>query len=136
MQKAYEWADVQILFDGGTVPVVGTKKIAYTAERDHQNIHGKGAAPVEYIKGQKNFSGDVTLLQSAVEALQSVIPAGKDITDMVYNLTVSYAPEGGQVKTDRLEAVRFTSVPKDIGADNPYMEINMPMVIGNIKYNI
>lgn len=136
MQKAYEWADVQILFDGGTTPVIGVKQIAYTSDRGHQNLHGKGAKPVEYIKGQKDYSGSITLLQSALEALQSVIPAGKDVADSVYNLTVSYAPEGGQAKTDRLEAVRFTSVPKDIGTDNPSMSINLGMVIGNIKYNV
>lgn len=136
MNVAYSWPDVNILFDGGTIPVVGTTAIEYNVERDHQNLHGRGAEPVEIMKGVKNYSGSMGFLQSAIEALQSVIPAGKDITDMTYNLTVAYAPEGGQVKVDRLEGVRFTSVPKAIGVDTPAMRPNCPFVAAKIKFNV
>lgn len=133
---AISWPDVQLLADGGTTPIIGTVGVEYSVEREHQNLHGRGADPVEMVKGTKNYSGTFTFLQSAIEALQAVIPAGKDITDLTYNFTVAYAPEGGQVKVDRLEAVRFTSVPKGISTTNPSMEIAMPFVAGKIKYNV
>lgn len=130
------WPDVQLLFDGGTTPVIGVVAVAYTVNREQINLHGKGADPVGMAKGVKNYDGQFTFLQSAIEALQAVIPPGRDITDMTYNLTVAYAPEGGTPVIDRLEGVRFTSVPKNIGTTNPAMEIAMPCVIGKIKFNV
>lgn len=134
--NAYAWEDVRVLLDGTTVPLVGIIAIDYTAEKNHFNIHGAGADPVELGRGVKTYSGSLTLLQSAVEAMQATILAGKDITDLVYNITVAYAPAGAASKTDRLLAVRFTSVPKGLGTQNPTMEINLPMVIGKINYNV
>lgn len=135
--NAYAHEDVKILFDGSVIPLVGYTNIEYTTEKNHYNIHGAGDSPVEMGRGLKNFSGSITLLQSALHALQSAITTpGKDITNVVYNLTVAYAPEGGTPSIDRLVAVRFTSVPKGIGTQNPHMEITLPMVIGEIKYNV
>lgn len=134
--NAYAWEDVKVLLDGTTVPLIGIVAIDYQATKNHFNIHGAGADPVELGRGMKDYSGSMTLLQSAVEAMQQAIPAGRDITDVVFNITVAYAPEGAAAKTDRLVAVRFTSVPKGIGTQNPTMEVVMPMVIGKINYNI
>lgn len=136
MDNAYSWPDVQLLADGGTTPIVGVKAVEYTTEREHLNLHGAGHKPVEMAKGASNYSGSFTFLQSAIEALQAVLAPGQSITDAVYNFTVAYAPELGPAKADRLVAVRFTSVPKGIGTDNPAMEVVMPFIAGEIKYNV
>lgn len=134
--NAYAWEDVKVLIDGTVIPLVGIKSIEYTTEKNHYNIHGAGDSPVELGRGLKNHNGSITLLQSALEALQAALNPGEDVTKPVYNFTVAYAPEGASAKVDRLVACRFTSVPKAIGHDNTHMEITLPMVIGEIKYNV
>lgn len=134
--NAYSWEDVKLLFDGTTVPLIGVFDIRYSTTREHLNIHGAGAKPVEVAKGKKDFNGSIGLLQSALTALQATVPAGKDLTDLTYGLVVSYAPESGAPSTDKLIYVRFGEIPKGLGVDDPYMRITLPMIIGDIKYNV
>lgn len=134
--ESYVWEDCRIVFDGTVVPIDGTFDIRYSTTREHMNVHGRGSKPVEIARGKKDFSGSIGLLQSALTALQAVVPAGKDITDLVYGITIAFAPEAGVPTVDKLVSVRFTEIPKGMGSDDVYMRITLPMVIGDIKYNV
>jgi len=134
--ESYVWEDCKVLFDGATLPIDGAFDIRYTTTREHMNVHGRGSKPVEIARGKKDFSGSLGLLQSSLTALQMAVPPGKDITDLVFAIIVAYAPELGVPSVDRLVSVRFTEIAKGMGSDDPYMKITLPMVIGDIKYNV
>ena len=132
--KEYSFADISLNLLGRDV--VGLKGIKYNTTRDHQNVIGKGGRPVAMSRGQKNFEGTLTLTQSEVELIQEGLAPGKDLTDLPpFPIVVSYAPEGGVLKTDILEKCRFRGTPKGMSSDDADAPVEMELAIFNIKYN-
>lgn len=133
----YGWINLNVFISGGpAIPVRGITDIKYTTEREHANIYGRGHKPVAKGLGKKQFSGELTLLQSEVEELQKSLPAGFDLTDKDVDITVNYEGEDGSMVTDQLVGVRFGSVPKGMGVDTTYMPVTIPLTILDIRYNI
>ncbi len=133
----YSWEDVKVIIPGNPIPVQGIVEINYNTKKEHKNIYGKGDEPVAMGRGKKEFSGDITLLQSELEGLQSTLPPGKDITNLPAGIiTMAYAPEGGKATVDQLLFVRFTEIPKGMKTGDANMEIKIPIAIGKILYNV
>jgi hypothetical protein len=130
----YAWEDIQIVIEGKLQPIRGIKAIEYTRKRNHTNIYGAGSKPVAVGRGQVEDSGSITLLQSEVEAMQR--SWGGDITRKVFGVTVAYAPEGGQEVTDQLLLCRITELKKGMKQGDGNMEVELPLIIGDIKYGI
>lgn len=132
----YSWEDIQVILPGKALPVDGVTGIEYTVKKEHTNIYGRGDKPIATGRGKKEYSGSLSILQSELEALQASLAAGKDITDMApFQITVAYAPEGGVIKTDILKSVRFGEVKKGMKSGDPNMEIQIPLIIGDIVFN-
>jgi len=63
---------------------------------------------------------------------------GTDPTDIrPFQIVVAYAPvEGGVITTDLLDDVEFLELEKTIKTEDLNMEIELPLIIGEVKYNI
>jgi len=119
------------------LPIEGAAEIEYNTKREHVNVYARGSKPVAMGRGKTEFSGKLTLLQSEVESLQKSLPAGKNLTDMApFNITVAFAPEGGVIVVDQLIKCRFMEVPKGMKTGDTHKEIEMPLAIGDIQYNV
>lgn len=133
----YSWEDIQVVLPGSSAPVEGVTAIEYTDKKDHVNIYGRGGKPIAMGRGKHEFSGSVKILQSQFEAMQQALPKGRSLTQLsAFNITVSYAPEGGAVKTDLLKSYRFGELKKGMKTGDPNMEIELALVIGDIAYNV
>jgi hypothetical protein len=134
----YGWVDVRVILPGSTVPVDGVIGIKYKLKREKKNIKGRGGKVVARGRGSKDYEGSITVLQSVFEAIQAGVAAGKDITDIApFTITVSYAMEGGgTVKTDRLTYTEFTDVEKGMKEGDMNAEIEIPLMIGEIEFNV
>lgn len=134
--QEYAWEDVQIVMLGR--PVIGVVEISYKTAREKKNIMGRGSRPVARGRGPKNYEGKIKLLQSELEALQRGLKKGTDPTDIrPFQIVVAYAPvEGGVITTDLLDDVEFLELEKTIKTEDLNMEIELPLIIGEVKYNI
>jgi hypothetical protein len=136
-KNEYAWEDINIVIKNKVVE--GIQGIEYTTQKEHFDIMGRGEDPVALGKGQKGYSGQMTLLQSEVEALQKLMPAGKDITNMApFTITVGYTPDdaAAQATFDQLTSVRITEIKKAYKNTDGFMVCDIPLKIGKINYNI
>lgn len=132
----YAWEDITIvMFDR---IINGITDLKYKTKREQVEIYGRGAIPVALGKSKKEFEGSITLLQSEVEALQRSLTTSKDLTDIqAFDITISYIPEGSlQSVTDILKDCRFTEFEKGMKTGDTHREIELPLRIGNIVYNV
>jgi len=133
----YGWVDVKVILPGKSVPVDGITAIRYKVKREKKNIRGRGSRPVARGRGMKDYEGGITLLQSEVEALQRSVGPGKDLTDIApFTITVAYAMEGGPITTDHLVFTEFTEYEKGLKEGDFNMEIELPLMIGDIEYDV
>ena len=105
--KLYDWADIVVAIAG--VPVTGIVGIDYSDKQEIQQKYGAGRYPVGYAKGRITCTAKLVLYQEEVEAMQSVAPNGRLQDIAPFNITVSYMPNSGVVKTDKLRNCIFTN---------------------------
>jgi hypothetical protein len=133
----YGWIDVQVVIVGKTTPVEGITAFEYGSKQEKVNIYGRGKHPVSRGRGKVESNGKVTLLQSEFEALVLAVTGEKDpLAIPPFAMTVSYAPEGGKITTDKLYACEFTEWKKGMKTGDPNQEIELPMIIGRIKQGV
>src|SRR6185436_13983718 len=109
----YSFGDMQVVLPGRTVPVDGVIAIEYGSKQEKKIIHGRGYDGVAIGKGSKDSSGSLTMLQSDFEAMCESIAGEKDPLNIpLFDITVSYAPEGGVVTTDKLIGCSFSEWKK------------------------
>lgn len=136
--REYAWEDIQILFEGNSEPIDEVTAVEYKSTREFKKVWGRGKDPIRLQPGKKDYDASVTILQSALEALQQNANKGEDLTDLPpFSIAVSYTPEeGGTVVTDVLKHVRVKEVSKTMKAGDTHMEVKLPLVIGKIDYNV
>jgi len=130
----YAWEDIEVNILGRIIE--GIVEVEYTTEKEHLNIYGRGAKPVSMGRGRESYSGKLVVLQSEHEAIQSSLPRGSKVTDLVFPITVSYAPAGGAKTTDILKYCRISKVTKGMKEGDGNMTIEYPLMIGDIDYNV
>lgn len=131
--RQFSWEEVSVVINGKLLE--GIQGIDYTTKRDHFNIKGRGAENNSTARGQKDYSGKLTILQSEVEALQLALPPGKDLTDIEFDTTVGYVPEtAGAAIFDKLLGCRIEEVTKAYKNSDGFMVIDLPMKIFKIFY--
>ena len=125
--REYEYADITLVLGGKDI--TGIRGLAYSAEQAKEAIYGKGSEPVSIQKGNRSYSGTLTLLQSELETL---ILNSKDasILSLQLDAVVCYGnPGNGDVMiTDVLQGVQFTKEPKGLKQGDKFMEIALPFI--------
>jgi len=132
--KQYNWADVEIWLLGKKI--AGARGIKYKISQEKEVIYGAGNQPMGIGKGNKSYEGEITLLQSEVEALtlSAMAAGGDDITDLSeMNVIINYAPKNGALTTDILQNVAFTEMEKGMNQNDKFAEISLPFIALGIK---
>jgi hypothetical protein len=133
----YAWEDIEIVADGNPVPLVGVTGIEYISRKEHTNVYGRGAKPIAVARGREEFEGKITMLQSQLEAWQRTMPKGRSLTKKTpFNIAVAYAPENGVITVDQLVYCRIGEVSKTFTNEDGNMVVELPLAIGEIKYNV
>lgn len=133
--KEYGWIDIRIALLGR--PVAGITGIEYGGKQEKKNVYGTGSKPIARVKGAKTYEGKINLLQSELQAIQQSVGRGKELTDIgMFDITVSYIPDDltGVIITDTLLDCEFTEVKKASKAGDTNMEVELPLIIGDINY--
>jgi hypothetical protein len=78
------------------------------------------------MAGNKGYPGTLTLLESAITALEQASPT-KSLLDISVNITVSYS-KNGQIYTDIIGPVRFSKVTKGMKQGDKFAEHDLPFM--------
>lgn len=134
--EEYGFIDLQVVMFGR--PIIGLRGIRYRESQEKGNVHGAGKKPIARTRGQVNFEGELRILHSELRAILQSEGNGKSILSIrPFDITCTYAPEtGGVISTDTLKYVEFMECEVDLNNGDQFTEITLPIIIGDIKFNV
>lgn len=132
----YSWSDVEIVILGRKI--TGARGLKLKASQEKEYIRASGNKPKGYGYGDKSYEGEITVLQSELEALLEAAGKGNDITDIHgANIVCSFVPEeGGRIKTHIAENIEFTDFELGLKTGDKFAEIPLPFKSLEIKFNV
>jgi len=133
--EEYGWNDIQIVVLGR--PIVGARGIRYKETQEKQNVHGAGSKPIARTRGAKNYEGSLTILLSELRALLQSLGNGAGVTSIrPFDIVVAYAPSvSDTITTDRLVYCEFTECEVNVEQGDQEIEVELPLIIGDIEWN-
>ena len=136
--EEYGFIDIQVVMLGR--PIIGLRGIRYKEMQEKSNVHGAGAKPIARARGQKNYEGTVRVLFSELRALLQSAgnPVRMGITGIrPFDIMVVYAPDVSSViSSDRLVYCEFLECEVDWNNGDQFAEIELPIVIGEVEFNV
>ena len=128
----YSWADIVFAING--VPVTGITAIEYGDSQDVVNKYGAGRHPVGRAKGRITPSAKITMYQEEVEAIQSQAPNGRIQDIAPFDITVTYLPDSGIIKTDKIRNVQFTANSRKWKEGGTGQEVELELIPSHIEW--
>jgi len=124
----YSWANAQIVLLG--VVITRIHGVKFSVKKEKEYLFGRGDQPHAIQHGNKTYEGELTLLQSHTERLQSHLALDEDLTDLQpFDITVSFVKRGErQISTYILKGAEFTEDPREIKQGDKMMEITLPIL--------
>lgn len=134
--EEYGWNDLTVQLLGR--PVIGLRGVKYGQEQDKQNVYGKGKRPIARARGQVTYEGEIKVLLSELRALLQSEGNGRSLVGIrPFDVVVVYAAEaGGALTTDILKYCEFTKAEIDLNQGDAFVEITLPIIIGDIEWNV
>lgn len=97
--REYEWADVNVVI-GGRI-VTGIRSVKYKESKEKEVLYGKGNKPQGIQHGNYSYDGEVTILQSELQALETAAKAAgvSSILELSMEIVVSYVDPGREASS-------------------------------------
>lgn len=130
--KLYDWADIVTTIAG--VPVTGIVAIEYSDDQEVEVKYGAGRYPVGYGKGRIKPTAKITLYQEEVEAIQAQSANGRLQDIAPFNINVTYMPDSGIVKTDKLRNCMFKNNKRDWKEGDTGKTVELDLLLSNIDW--
>lgn len=128
----YSWADIVAAISG--VPLTGITGIEYGDSQDVVNKYGAGRHPVGRAKGRITPTAKIILYQEEVEAIQAQSPNGR-IQDLApFDITVTYLPDSGIIKTDKIRNVQCSGNSRKWKEGDTGQEVELELVPSHIEW--
>ena len=128
----YSWADIVATISG--VPLTGITAIEYGDSQDVVNKYGAGRHPVGRAKGRITPSAKITLYQEEVESIQAQAPNGRIQDIAPFDITVTYLPDSGIIRTDKIRNVQFSSNSRKWKEGDTGQEVELELVPSHIEW--
>jgi hypothetical protein len=129
--REYEWADITLVLGGRDV--TGIRAIKYSEAIEREALYAKGRYPHGIQSGNVAYEGEITLLQSELEAL--VLAGGGSIINLRgLGGIVSYGDltNGDAPSVDAIENLYFTKSEKELKQGDKFMEVKLPFICTRI----
>ncbi len=133
--RQYEWADVNLNLGGRDV--TGVRGVKYSEKIEREALFAKGRYPHSIQSGNVTIEGEITLLQSEMEAL---IKAGNGSLLNLKGLTctISYGDlaDANTLINDQISGLYFTESPKELKQGDKNMEITLPFIATRLDHQV
>lgn len=130
--REYEWADITLLLGG--VDITGIRGIKYKEEIEREHLHAKGRNAHSIQSGNVTVSGEITLLQSELDAL--IKQGNGSIIGLALDAEINYGNPPSVPTTDRVLGIRFTEYEKGMDQNDKFMEITLPFLALKVQNNV
>lgn len=127
--RQYEWADLTVILGGKDL--TGIRGVKYSEKAEKEAVFAKGRHAHSIQTGNVTVEGEITVLQSELEALE--IAGGGSILGLSVDLIVAYGnpANGDYMAVDRLVSISFTESPKEFKQGDKFMECSLPFIAIN-----
>lgn len=132
---AYGWSDVSVKLQGLELNLQG---IDYGDEQEKETVYGMGAAPMGYGRGNYKASCKMSMLLDDYEQLEEYCRSrGTKLYALVIpKIIVSYANEGGAIRTDVINKVTIVKVDNKAAQGDKSLTVEVEgLVVGKIVRN-
>jgi hypothetical protein len=135
--EEYGFVDLQVIMLGR--PVAGLRRLRFKAMQQKKNVHGAGKKPIARQRGTIDYEGSISILMSELVALMQ--SNGNSNTGVLgikpFDIVAAFAPSIGDVVTTfRLVYTEFTEYELNTGVGDEEIEIELPIIIGDIEENV
>lgn len=130
--RQYEWADLTLMLGG--VDIIGFRGIKYTEKAERELLYGKGRHPHSVQTGNISCEGEITILQSELDALEQ--SAGGSILSLALDAELTYGNPPDPTKTDRIIGLRFLEGPREMKQGDKFSEHTLPFTCLRIDRNV
>lgn len=130
--KLYDWADIVTTIAG--VPVTGIVAIEYSDDQEVEVKYGAGRYPVGYGKGRIKPTAKITLYQEEVEAIQAQSVNGRLQDIAPFDINVTYMPDSGIVKTDKLRNCMFKNNKRGWKEGDTGKTVELDLLLSHIDW--
>ena len=129
--REYEWSDVSVVMAGRDI--TGLRGVKYSAKQEKELLYAKGNKPHTIQRGNKNYSGEITLLQSEYEALKAA--AKGDVLDITFDMVVAVGnpSKGDVITTEILVNCEITEDNTEWKQNDKFQEKVLPFIYLNKK---
>lgn len=124
--REYEWSDVSVTMAGRKI--TGLRGVKYSAKQEKELLYAKGNKPHSIQRGNKDYSGEITLLQSEYEALKAA--AKGDVLDITFDMVVSVGNQskGDVITTEILVNCEITEDNTEWKQNDKFQEKVLPFI--------
>lgn len=131
----FEYADIRLFIRGHYV--IGLRGIKYKINQEKEVVYGAGNQPLGIQHGNKSYEGEISLLQSEIEALQGLVEPGQTLMDLQgFDISIVYQNIAiGKLVTDIVKFAVFTEMEKGMMQNDKFAEISLPFIALRIEFN-
>lgn len=132
--RQYAWEDYKVMVAGKML--TGIRGFKYKVLQEKEPLYAEGNKPHSMARGNKSYECELKCLQSELEAI--ILSGGGDITEVPpFTVVHQYMPKQGfPIVIDVILGVEFKEVEKAMEQGAKFMEITLPCVCMDIKYNL
>lgn len=135
--REYPWVSVALVLFGKTVG--GARAVEYKTKRQKEVLFAAGDKGRSVQKGKKEIEGSITVLQSEIIAMNRAAQEQgyDDVTDVDFDLIISYVPrDGGVITTDKILSASISEVSHNMKEGDLYQEHALPFIALDSVYNV
>ena len=109
-------------------PVTGLRGVKYGMKQEKELVYAKGNKPHAIQRGNIDYSGEITLLQSEYEALKTA--AKGEVTNITFDIVVSVGnpSRGDVITTEILIGCEFTEDNTEWKQGDKFQEKVLPFI--------
>jgi hypothetical protein len=113
--------------------ITGLRGVKYSAKQEKELLYAKGNKPHAIQRGNKDYSGEITLLQSEYEALKAA--AKGDVLDITFDMVVAVGnpSKGDVITTEILVNCEITEDNTNWTQNDKFQEKVLPFIYLNKK---
>lgn len=134
--EEYAWVDIKVMLLGREV--TGLRGMEYKVKRQKEALYATGKKARGIQRGKKEYEGTITILQSELIALDRAAQEKgyEDITDIDFDIIVSYLPDNSVITTDKVVNASITEIPRGMKEGDLQMELALPFIALDVVSNV
>lgn len=130
--KNYGWAHLTVAFLGNA-SVEGVQQLTYTAEREREDIYGRGSKPHDIGLGNIKYTGEIKLTRAEILAIREAHGFISLVEISPFDIVVTYAKAATDpVKVEVLKGVTFLKDGTEATQGDKELPLTIPIGILNV----